>query len=109
MNNIFDNIFKAQKPTVNETSVNQANVNQVTVNKDNVYQNINNLLNSNKPAESVSISKSSTDNSNLMNQINALNEKIISSNKQNEQLTNENKVLRANLELLMRRFNLRFN
>ena len=95
MNNIFDNIFKTPKTQVNDSAV---------------VQNVNNLLNSNNKQEgSVSMSKSSNDNSALMNQIDKLNEKIISYNKQNEQLMNENKVLRANLEGLMRRFNLRFN
>ena len=95
MNNIFDNIFKTPETQVNDSAV---------------VQNLNNLFNSNnKQGGSVSMSKSSNDNYSLMTQINKLNEKIISYNKQNEQLMNENKVLRANLEGLMRRFNLRFN
>jgi len=95
MNNIFDNILKTPNTRVCDSDV---------------VQNVNNLLNSNNKQEgSVSMSKSSNDNSALMNQIDKLNEKIISYNKQNEQLMNENKVLRANLEGLMRRFNLRFN
>lgn len=107
MANIFNNIFApkiANQPKKNNNSVN-------------VKTNVANLFASNSSVNKQQVNTAPTSElSNLMNQINNLNEKIIANNKEieqkdklNEQLQNENKVLKANLQSIMRHYNLRFN
>lgn len=83
--------------------------------------NINSLLSKNNEdnRKNGDISANSTntiygDVNNIMSHINELNEKIIYYNtlaklkeKENQQLINENKILRTNLELIKRRYNLK--